>query len=337
MISPKTAIIDKPEWYLNQTLKWINTKGEDKDPQTKQWLVLSLLELAKIRLSEDMSKLAKTIDEDEHSEALLVHIYNEVVQFTKQIRQLPGGVYSDLEEKHDLMSVFSDQILFEKIDHNEWEYSKRNLREIMSSTSKWDPVLEGDFVDNYRIPRCVDRFLLLIKSISDKVDCFNQLDCKFRLIDLQCSLFNKFLKFMKQSTENTSISKNIITDIFFFADDSTIDLSRILRVLNGTNCLRLILLEERRFIASSVKGKLDTDLKARLDRTTHEYVTYYNRLIDKVVNIYESTDCDLQKFLEFVRPKLAYGIYESVRDEASKIHQTFQTQTMLKGLSLGRE
>lgn len=349
IVSPKTSVIDKPEWYLNQTLKWIyehidlvekevkkGSRLDSKNLQTKQLFILHMLELTRMRLDKDMKRLAKKVDEDKQSQVLLVHTYNEVVQFIKVIRQLLGDAYKNLEEKHDLMSIFSDQRLFEKIDDVEWEYSKRNIDEITASDNKWDPVLEGDYLDCYKIPRCVDRFLLQIKSISERIDCFTQLDCKFRLIDLQCSLFNKFLKFMKQYTELSPVSKNIISDMFFFTDESTIDLSCILRILNGINFLRLIL-KERCFISSGMADKLDKDLETKLDKTTNEYKDYFNKLVDKVVSIYKSTDCDLHKFLDFIRPKLSHDIFELVRDESSKIEQARHTQAMLKGLSLGRE
>uniref|UniRef100_A0A6G1SGQ6 RAD50-interacting protein 1 n=1 Tax=Aceria tosichella TaxID=561515 RepID=A0A6G1SGQ6_9ACAR len=346
IVSQKTSVIEKPEWYLNQTLKWIYEhidiveaeakKASTNESQARQQFIKYMLELAHMRLSKDMTKLTTTINDSPHSEAILIHTYNEVIQFVKIIRQLLGDRYqNDLNDKQDLMAVFADQVLFERIDQVEWEYSKKNLREITSCDSRWEPVLEGDYVDHYKIPRCVDRFLLQIRSISERVDCFRQLDCKFRLIDLQVSLFNKLLSFMKKS-EPLTASKNMISDILLFSDDSEINLSRLSRVLNGVNFLRLIL-KEKCFISPDVSDELDKELKSRLDKATKDYVTYFNGLIVKVINDYEQSGCDLQEFLDFIKPKLAKDIFELVRDEALKKDQTRHTETMFKGLSLGRE
>lgn len=344
IVSPKTSLIEKPEWYLNQTLKWIHDhidtvesksgpKESDK-AEARHLFILCMLELVQMRLNKDLRRISDRIDEDHHYEAILIHTYNEVIIFTKIIRQLLCDRYNDLEDQHDIMSEFAEQKLFEKIMDVEWEYSKKNLKEITAHDSKWDPVLEGDYVDYYKIPRCVDRFLLQIKSITERVECFLQLDCQFQLIDLQCSLLNKFLTFMKQSTEPSTVSKSIISDFLLLSDESTIDLSRILRVLNGVNFLRLIL-KERCFIPTRVLDNLDKTLQERLNKVTQDYKIYFNKLIDKVVNVYGYVDCDLQKFLNFIKPKLANNIYETIRDEAAKVHESHQSQTLLRGLSLG--
>lgn len=344
IVSQKTSVIEKPEWYLNQTLKWIYEhidtveakvkKTSNNESQIRQQFIMSMLELTHMRLSKDMTKLSMTLNDDQHSEAILIHTYNEVIQFVKIIRQLLGDKYNkDLDDKHDLMAVFADQVLFGKIDQIEEEYSKKNVRDITSCDSKWEPVLEGDYLDHYKIPRCVDRFLLQIRSISDRVECFRQLGCKFRLIDLQVMLFDKLLIFMKRS-EPLAATKNLISDILLLSDDSEINLSRLSRVLNGVNFLRLIL-KEKCFIASDVVDELDKELKSRLDKTTKDYVAYFNGLIVKVINDYEQSGCDLQEFLDFIKPRLAPDIFELVRDEALKKDQTRHTETKFKGLSLG--
>jgi hypothetical protein len=343
LVSNQTNDIKKPEWYLELTLKWIyehidkieaKVKSKSDKSQARQMFILTMLELAHMRLSKDMKEVSLKIDVNQQYETILIHTYNEVIQFVKIIRKLLGDKYEkDLDDKHDLMGVFADRVLFERIDQVEWEYSKINLREITSCDSKWESILGSDFVDNYKIPRCVDRFLLLIRSISERVDCFTQMDCKFRLIDLQCTLFNKLLMFMKKSEPLNR--KNIITDILLISDESEINLTRLLKVLNGINFLRLIL-KERCFISTKIVDNLDKDLKGKLTKTTEDYVAYFNGLIVKVIDDYEQSGCGLREFVELIKPKLAHDIFELVRDEAMKSDQQRQTETMIKGLSLGR-
>lgn len=348
IISPTTNIIEKPEWYLNQTLKWIHSNldtleskirqshNDEKRIEIRRLFIVRMLELPHRRLKKDLDTLIPRLDEDSKSESILIHAYNEVIQFIKSIKHLLGDYYYKIDEKQDMMALFSHQNLFERIINVEWDNARRNLRDINSSESKWDPVLDGDYQDYYKIPKCVDRFLLQIKALSERVECFLQLDCQYQLVDLQSYLFKKFMENMKQTTESSTISKNIFTDMFFITDDTTIDLSKILRVLNGVNFLKLIL-RERCFISSELDENLDKDLSAKLTKTTEEYSVYLNKLIDRVVNTYEQVNCDYHSFLEFVKPKLSHNIYELVHDEAAKIHQTKQTRSMLKGLSFGRE
>lgn len=346
IISPKTNLLEKPEWYLNQTLKWIyehidvvdskikldNQSSKCKNARHK--FILCMIELPMMRLSKDMKKVSICLVEDIHSEAILIHTYNEVTQFVKVIRKLLDDCYSDIDDQYDMLSVFSNHDLFEKIIDIEWEYAQKNLKEIINSTIRWDPVLEGEFVDNYKIPRCVDRLLMLVKSISERMECFRQLDCQFKLIELECFLFNKFLKFLTKSVEPPNSGKNILTDMLLFSEDSsTIDLTRILRILNGVNFLRLVL-KEKFYIPGYVIPDLDPSLMDKSDQLAKSYRLFFYQLVGRVVSIYEFVECDLQKFLGFIEPKLSHHIFEIVRDEASKVHQERQTQSLLEGLSL---
>lgn len=348
IISSKTNNIEKPEWYLNQTLRWIyekidtiesrvklNPASDSGCQNVKHMFIVCMLELPMMRLAEDIKKISNS-ETVEHpiNEVLLVHTYNEVMQFCKVISQLLGDCYYDLDDKSDLLSVFSDQKLFERIIDIEWEYAGTNLTQITDSPIRWNPVLEGEFVDNYKIPRCVDRLLMLIKSITERVECFQQIDCQFKLIELQCYLLNKFLTFLRKSTESSPISMDLISDILFVKDESTIDLTRVLRILNGVNFLRLVL-KEKFFIPSNVIDNLDTSLLEKSNKLALDYKLFFYKLVEKVVAIYDYVECDLNKFLDFVEPKLSPHIFAIIKDEASKIHQERQTQNLLEGLSVG--
>lgn len=335
IISSKTNVLEKPEWYLNQTLKWIYEHMDVVESKVKlkptedgkccnirHKFILCMVELAMKRLTLDMSKISDNLEEDIHNEAILIHSYNEVVQFTKVIRQLLGKCYSNLSADHDLLSVFSHQKLFEKIIDVEWEHAERNLKNITSSQSRWEPVLDGDFVDNYKIPRCVDCFLMLIRSITERVECFLQLDCQFKLIELQCSLFNKFLSFLKRSSESSPVGLKTIPSILFFGDESTIDLTTILRIMNSVNFLRLILKDQTSdndikscYIPNNVMDNLDATLLDNTRQLAKDYEVFFYKLVDRVAEIYEYLGCDLQEFLEFLRPKLSDHIFEIVKDK----------------------
>lgn len=343
IVSPKTSIIEKPEWYLDQTLKWIHehidaveskSKIESKvikPAEVRQNFILCMLELAQMRLTKDMNQIRHNLD-DPQSELILIHTYNEVIQFTKVARQLLGERYNTIDDQYDVLGVLSDQKLSERIIDVEWEYANKNLNDITNAENLWDPVLEGEYVDSYKIPRCADRFLLQIKSITERIECFRQLDCQLQLIELQLSLFSKFLQFLKRSSDTKPATRTILTDIFFFNDESTIDLTRISRILNGVNFLRLII-KEKCFIPNKLIDELDTTLVEKHKNVAQDYKTFFNKLINKVVAIYECVDCDLKKYFEFIKPKLSHDVHEIIREEASKLYETKQTRAMLEGLS----
>lgn len=345
IVSPKTNVLDKPEWYLGQTLKWIyehidvveskvkmDNINEKKCCNVRHSFIMCMLELAMKRLTKDMNKISKS--DDMQREIILVHNYNEVMQFTKVIRQLLGDCYRNLDDEHDLLSVFADQELFKELSQIEWEYAEKNLKDITTSPTRWHPVLEGEYDDKYKTPSCVDRFLMLINSLTERTQCFRLLDCQFSLVELQCHLFRKFLSFLRHSLESSPASKNIITGFLLLSNDSTINLTRILCVLNGVNFLRLVL-EGRSFIPNYVADNLYETLFDRLNRLVQEYKEFFNRLVDRVVKIYEYFDGDLRQFLNFIKPKLNLEIFEnSIKYEAYNVYQERETQSLLKGLEI---
>lgn len=280
IISPKTNRIEKPEWYLNKTLGWIHqyidlvetkVKIPHMDKQAKQNVrhefIISMLEFCCTRLKKDMNSIKHLIGEDSHADAILIHTYNEIIQFVKIIRHLLGGRYEVLEEQYDVLSILTEQKLFERIVDIEWECAEMNLKEIFAAENKWDLVLEGDFVDIYMIPRCVDRFLLLQKSISERVECFRYLDCQLKLIELQCHLFKLFLNNLKKHLETKG------TYMFFFIDNEP--RANISGIYNGIKFLRLVL-KEHAFIPRSLKDK------TVFDQVAKEYEETFNKLADKV-------------------------------------------------------
>lgn len=340
LISPQTRNIQKPEWYLNQTLKWIyenidiiesKVTVSEKNVNLKHKFVLFMLELVMKRLQDDVKTVCQSSPPDE---VVLVHTYNEVVQFTKVIKKLLGEQYQEIHDKHDLLSVFAEQEAFEKIIEVEWDYAQANLKEITSAAVRWDPLLDKEFVDPYKVPRCVDFFLMLVKSLTERVECFRQLDCQFKLIELQCSLFYKFLQFIQKSTSSGTpqASLNILSDMLLLSDQSTIDLTRLSRVLNGVNFLRLVL-KELSFIPSTLVDELDPILLDETKKLATEYKQYFDILVERVVRSYEEVDCDLKEFLEFIKPKLSHHIYEIAQDEVLRIYHERQTQNLLGDLA----
>lgn len=346
IVSPKTSVIEKPEWYFGQTRKWIyehidtiepkikSVPDDASCPHVKHQFILCMIELVLTRLTKDIKKISSHIAEDLHYEAILVHTYNEVILFTKTIRRLLGDCFMNIHDRHDLLSVFSEQKLFETIVDIEWEYAEKNLKDITTSPIKWDPILDGEFVDNYKIPKCVDRFLMMIGSLTERVECFRQIDCQFKLVELQCFLFNKFLKFLQKSSEDTKTRGTKLFSELLFGGESTIDMTRKLRILNAVNFMRLIL-KDRYFIPDSLISVLDVTLLDKSDKLSQDYKSFFYRLVSTVVSIYANeVDEDLQDFLDFIKPKLSPHIYEIIHEDVSKIHQERHTKNLLGGLSI---
>lgn len=257
IVSPKTNLVDKPEWYLNQTLKQIyenidviesRIKITTKDCNLKHQFIFSMIELATMRLKRD-TKAIKENDE------LLIHTYNEIIEFTKVIRQLLGQSFLKISDKHDMLSTFSGRDLFERIVDIEWKYAEKNLKDITTSQHAWEPILDGDYLDYYKIPRCVDSFIMLLTSISQRTECFRRLDCKLKLIELQCFLLKKFLSFLKSSSEHEQVK-------------------------NGANFIRLVL-KEKTFTPKDIVENLDEFLCNEIEKLTLSYKNLYYNLLER--------------------------------------------------------
>lgn len=294
IVSPKTNLIEKPEWCLNYSLKIIHDNIDEIEAKSKinpsqkngvnakEEFILSMLELIMTRLERDIKTISSSGNKKDE---ILVHIYNEVIQFTKIIKQLLGDSFSHLQDRHDLLSVFSNQNLFEKIVDIEWNCAEKNLEAITQSANRWERILQDDFVDLYKVPKCVDSFLMLINSITERVECFQQLDCQFKLIELQCYLFKKFLTFLKmsasKSSEASSSSLIIISEIFsgLSTDYSTCDTSsRVPMIINGISFLKLVL-REHCFIPKQLIENLDPTLLDQANELASNYRDFYHELL----------------------------------------------------------
>lgn len=332
IVSPTTSLIEKPEWYLGQTLKLINkhinsldstSRYDNEDSDLRFVFVSSVLEMAMQRLRRDMKTIKSelTKPQSERYKAILVHNYNEVQNFMRSVRQLLGHEsFAKLDDDHDLMSEFYDSDLFELIVNVEWDYAKQNLRDITTAGNRWDFVLDGDYVDLYKIPKCVDRLLLLVKSIHERAELFSEVNCQFKLIELQCHILNKFLVFLDRSSQSIPVNKNIISDILFLRDDSTIDISKMIKILNGVDFLRLVI-KEKHFLSQRAIEQLDLSLQAKSEKLEMDYRTLSDRLITEIISVFDYVECDLYQFLNFVKPKMSCHIYELVRDEATRRDQ----------------
>lgn len=239
VVSPKTNLVDKPEWYLKYTVRWIHEHIDSVD--NKKEFILSMLDLVMIRLANDK------LDDVE----ILVHTYNEVVSFTRIIRKILGeNVYRDTDDKYDLMGVFSTQSNFGKIVDVEWESASSNFKQLKLSPNRWDRVLDDQFVDPYKMPRCIDQFLMLINAIKERTECFRQKDCQLALIELQCSLFDKLLTFLKKSNHRESSSINFLK----------------------------IMIKEKHFLPQQ---QLDNSiLLAKIEKLAYDYREFYYELVE---------------------------------------------------------
>lgn len=241
IVSPKTNLVEKPEWYLKYTVQWIHEFIDNVED--KRAFILSMLDLVMMRLGND--KFA----EDDN---ILVHTYNEVVSFTRIVRRILGeDIYQATDEKYDLMGVFSTEKIFEKIADAEWACAYTNFKQISRSPNRWDRVLDDRFEDKYNIPKCVDQFLMLIIAIKERAECFRVKDCQLALIELQCSLFDKLLTFLEDSDSVTAdvvkLIKIIIKEKHFLPQeqiDNSIISSKIDKLSEGFENLLTLLLEE---------------------------------------------------------------------------------------------
>lgn len=309
MLSSKTSVLDKPEWYLSKTIRWLHEHIDKVEKQlgsdAKYEFILCMIECALMRLNKDIIQIQnglKNIETEAHYEAILIHTYNEIISFVRIIRQLFGEEkYNQLDDKYDLMLTFTNKNIFERIVDIEWDHCERYFNSICAMPNAWDMVLGEEYQDPYKIPKCADKFLMLISTISERLVCFRQKDCQFKLVELQCHLIEKFYEHLKGASRSgsgvpglTNILK--LSNSLLLSKESTPEekkCNKLISATNGTNFLRLVL-KNNHLLPKDVYQNLDKGLSDKLTLLSRKYSDLYDLLSSKkdenVSNMFLETD-----------------------------------------------
>lgn len=355
IISSKTNVLDKPEWYMNLALKWIDENAkfiqDVVDPVVGEFtqypgaylqFVMGMIELVGMRLREDIVKVSKGLsDSDDLARcnlynSIFIQIYTELMIFLKEIRNLIGhDNYFIFGESHDLLAMVLDEKEFaDKIFDLERSGAHKLMESITTSDTCWKRLLDDEFEDQYKITECTDRFILMIQSISERLESFRLIEIQHQLVELLCDLFVTFLDELESNLPRFRPTQFVNEFLTLDRSYGIEGVQRELRhpyfsILNNVNFIRLILYE-RSFLTQRVLDNLDKNpsLVKAISEISSKYKNLYNNMMDRTVAIYDESECELTLFLSFIKPQVPHNIYEHIEDEARKRYQEKKTREL---------
>ena len=202
----KTNQLEKPEWYLTQTLNWIKDNQEylrrNVDPilrmQSIKWppatlqLTTGLLELIRSKLKNDLEDLI-------YDERNFSHTFDEVYLFVKELDNVLGQNQMLMKQSGcDLFSLFLRDPFFTKLINLEKKKASEYVDGILESETCWnilnscsDEQLEEDDYD-LRVPEAADNFVILLQSIVERSFYMTDPNNRRAFVDLILEMLDDF-------------------------------------------------------------------------------------------------------------------------------------------------
>ncbi|XP_028043973.1 RAD50-interacting protein 1 [Bombyx mandarina] len=205
MGSRQTARIDRPEWFLTQTLTWI--KDHQNFVQNNVQPVADKLELDNVNAVDQFNAgLISLAAERLHSiialyhtqgtkrevvdaDAAFAHAVDEILGFNRELSTLTG------KEINSILSVLTKAETFVRWLAVEKKYALSKMDEILGSDQWTEPVVTGTGVATGAIlwvPRAADWFVTLLKTIEDRYAVLPQPGHRLQFLELQLELLEEW-------------------------------------------------------------------------------------------------------------------------------------------------
>ncbi|KAL7294373.1 hypothetical protein TKK_0012380 [Trichogramma kaykai] len=182
---------DKPEWYFTQLLSWLRdhidwiekmvqpvANGTNlKKTDVKVEFIRSLAKLA-------VNKLYSEMDSILYDDKLFAHTVDEAINFENELR----SIYQYPSSEHATVLVLSQPQFLSKWLAIERKCATEKMDMIFSSPNAWVKVV--GFEEDSKITECAEKFLLLLRSISDRYNKLPQLSHRCQFLDLQLELID---------------------------------------------------------------------------------------------------------------------------------------------------
>ncbi|CAG2174733.1 unnamed protein product, partial [Oppiella nova] len=190
--------LEKPEWYLSQTLVWIRQNetflSQTIDPllrshssqlvPSKLQLISGLIECLTAKLKHDLPSLV-------FDDKLFTHTVDEVLVFSRELLDIEPNIYQ-VFPNCNLMNVFSCEPFFTRIITLEKKKSTEFVELIVSSKSAWNEMCGHEGIDELRICECGDNFVLMLQSITNRCSLFTDNSLKYSFVRLQLDILDDF-------------------------------------------------------------------------------------------------------------------------------------------------
>ncbi|CAG2106999.1 unnamed protein product [Medioppia subpectinata] len=192
--------LEKPEWYLSQTLVWIRQNegflSEVIDPLLKDHsyehqlipskfqLISGLLKCLTIKLKHDLPSLV-------FDDKLFTHTVDEVLVFSRELLDIEPNIF-EIYANCNLMNVFSCEPFFTRIITLEKKKSAEFMEFIVESKSAWNEMCGPEGMDELMICECGDNFVLMLQSITNRCSLFTSESLKYSFVKLQLEILDDF-------------------------------------------------------------------------------------------------------------------------------------------------
>ncbi|XGW10210.1 hypothetical protein V3C99_012024 [Haemonchus contortus] len=198
----KTSDVWKPQWYLSQTLNWMQANlaffvstigsvfepsGPPKSPEFAFYKYLSELPIAKT------GKLLK--QEMVLNDVLLFsHLLDECLSYESQLRDIDPDGYSS-----SILTLFCDQDVLNRWIEIENECCLDRMDEMLSAPDRWQSRFRFmEEADQYSVCNCVDAFVSMVQSLRSRAKLLPDKVAQRKFLHLQLFLTDDFRKRLVQ-------------------------------------------------------------------------------------------------------------------------------------------
>lgn len=198
----KTNDIWKPQWYLSQTLNWIQVNlpffvtimenfpkrsNRAKSPYSVFFKYLSELPKAKTKalLKQDM-----VLDDA----LLFSHILDECITYESQLKEMDPDGYST-----SILALFCEQDVLNRWIEIENECCLDRMDEMLSTADRWQNRFRTlEEADQYLVCNCADAFVSMLQSQQSRAKLLPDDVAQRKFLDLQLLLTDDFRKRLAQ-------------------------------------------------------------------------------------------------------------------------------------------
>lgn len=353
MSTSRTNQLEKPEWFLTQTLNWIKDNShflnKNVDPllriQERDWpsgrtqLTITLLQLCHRKLEKDLPDLA-------YDDKSFSHCVDEVHLFLNELNSLLGK--KDSQFVHSIVDLFDPFVktpqYFTKLLSLEKKTSSAYVDSILDANTAWNSLsmttqshglLDDQEEDDDRmVPEAADNFVLLIHSIMERSQCIRDSKHKEAFIDLMLELIDDF------RLRLTQLTRSSISELNDNEDNSRWPFSpRFYAIINALSYLKEVMeewsitpffLDEEEVVKSS-PGMSDSRIKSHGHRDVQD-----KSREEKI----RETICLLQHMLQEMQSRIVDSFGQEVKLALSSLsHVKWFSHDSLHGdeVSLQRE
>ncbi|XP_038134067.1 RAD50-interacting protein 1 [Cyprinodon tularosa] len=191
----QTNSIHKPEWYLTQVLKWMESSSAfmeekiqpvfdraGKTISAKVELCRGLVHLVQEKVASDAARML-------YDDGLFCHLVEEVLQFEKDLR----GRHSYPAALPGLLHILLEDAFLQKWLAVERKMAVEKMDAMLSAEGAWTSQYKDiSDMDELKAPECAETFMTLLQVITERYRALSSPSAQLRFFGLQKELVDDF-------------------------------------------------------------------------------------------------------------------------------------------------